>query len=121
MDVLVVDDDDEIRTLLGALLTDEGYAVREANDGREALDLLHEDGDLPSLILLDLMMPVMNGLEVLDELAASERLRDIPVIAMTAAPDKAVGRPFAAVVEKPFEITVLLDEIRQLEEGAALG
>jgi CheY-like chemotaxis protein len=117
MDVLLVDDDDEIRTLLSALLTDEGYGVREAMDGREAMDILQAEGELPALILLDLMMPVMNGLEVLDELALSERLREIPVIVMTAAPEKAIGRG-RAIVQKPFDITTLLREIRLVEAGA---
>ena len=122
MDVLLVDDDDEIRELVSELLADEGYRVREAIHGREAMDMLEASGHgLPSLILLDLMMPVMNGMQVLDELAASERLRHIPVIVTTAAPDKAVGRPIASVIEKPYAITALLDEIRRYEGRAALG
>jgi CheY-like chemotaxis protein len=114
MQVLVVDDDDEIRTLVSELLADEGYGVREAAHGREALSLLEGDeAELPSVILLDLMMPVMDGREVLERLAASERLRAIPVIITTAAPDQAEGRTFAALVRKPFEIEALLEEIRR--------
>lgn len=119
MDVLVVDDDDEIRTLLGAILEDEGYGVREASDGREAMDVLHDGAELPAVILLDLMMPVMSGLDVLDALAGSERLRRIPVVVMTAAPEKAVGRAFAGLIQKPFEVGTLLHEIRRFEGGAA--
>jgi CheY-like chemotaxis protein len=120
MTVLIVDDDDEIRTLVSELLADEGYCVREAAHGRQAMDLLEDDSaELPSLILLDVMMRVMNGLELLDRLAASERLRQIPVIVTTAAPDKAAGRSFAGIVRKPYEPTELLDEIRQYEGGRA--
>jgi CheY-like chemotaxis protein len=109
-----VDDDDEIRTLVSELLCDEGYRVREAVHGRQAMELLLDArSELPSLILLDLMMPVMNGLEMLDELASCERLRAIPVIVTTAAPDKCGGRAFAGIVKKPYEAAVLLDEIRQ--------
>jgi CheY-like chemotaxis protein len=120
VDLLIVDDDDEIRGLLGELLADEGHRVREAIHGREAMDLLENaSAALPELILLDLMMPVMNGLEVLDALAASERLRHIPVIVATAAPDKAAGRCVAGLVEKPYDIDALLDEIRHHENGDA--
>lgn len=119
MEVLVVEDDAEIRTLVVEILADEGYRVREAIHGREAMAILEEQGGaLPSLILLDLMMPVMDGLEVLDALAASERLRRIPVIVTTAAPDKAVGRALVTVIEKPYEIAELLEEIRRYEDGA---
>ena len=112
--LLIVEDDREIRELLSEVLADEGYRVREARHGREALDLLQDDrAELPSLILLDLMMPVLDGLEVLDALAASERLRRIPVIVATAAPEKAVGRSFTAIVKKPYVIGTLLEEIRR--------
>jgi len=122
MDVLVVDDDEEIRALVSEVLVDEGYDVRQATHGREAMDMLEESGQgLPSLILLDLMMPVMDGLEVLELLAASERLRHIPVIVTTAAPDKAVGRPIASVIQKPYGITALLEEIRRCEGRTALS
>jgi CheY-like chemotaxis protein len=122
VEVLIVDDDEEIRTLLSELLADEGYRVREAIHGRDAMAKLEEAGNtLPSLILLDLMMPVMNGLELLDALATSEELRQIPVIVTTAAPDKAVGRSFASIVKKPYEVTALLAEIRRHEAVADVG
>ena len=117
-----MDDDAEIRALACETLADEGYRVREAVHGREALAVLEEVGrPLPALILLDLMMPEMGGLEVLDALAASERLRHIPVIVTPAAPAKAAGRSFPSVVEKPYDIAALLEEIRRHRDSQGKG
>jgi GAF domain-containing protein/DNA-binding response OmpR family regulator len=80
--VLVVDDDAEVRQLLRRMLESEGYAVVEAENGRVAIARLH-DGP-PSLILLDLMMPEMNGFEFVTELRRHEGWRAIPVVVITA-------------------------------------
>jgi signal transduction histidine kinase/DNA-binding response OmpR family regulator len=81
--VLVVDDQPESRELLRRLLEKEGYRVVEAANGREALASL--DTDRPALILLDMIMPEMGGLEFLERLQADPDRRDIPVIAVTAS------------------------------------
>jgi CheY-like chemotaxis protein len=80
--VLVVDDDAEVRQLLRRMLESEGYAVVEAENGQVALARLH-DGS-PSLILLDLMMPEMDGFEFVTELRRHEGWRAIPVVVITA-------------------------------------
>jgi CheY-like chemotaxis protein len=80
--ILVVDDESDVRLVLNAMLTRDGYSVTEAADGREALDLL-EDREF-DLIFLDLMMPRLTGEEVLEFLKADERLARIPVIVLTA-------------------------------------
>lgn len=121
MHVLIVEDDDEIRRLVSEVLADEGYGVCEASHGRQAMDLLESGAARPSLILLDMMMPVMDGAEVLDQLAASERFRGIPVVVTTAAPNKAVGCVYAAIVEKPYEVSTLLEVIRRYEGAPAAG
>jgi GAF domain-containing protein/DNA-binding response OmpR family regulator/anti-sigma regulatory factor (Ser/Thr protein kinase) len=80
--VLVVDDDAEVRQLLRRMLESEGFAVVEAENGRVALERLR--GEPPSLILLDLMMPEMDGFEFVAELRRHESWRAIPVVVITA-------------------------------------
>ncbi|HKC07033.1 MAG TPA: GAF domain-containing protein, partial [Methylomirabilota bacterium] len=80
--VLVVDDDVEVRQLFRRMLEPEGYTVAEAGNGREALDRLHDV--LPSVILLDLMMPEMDGFEFVAEFRRHEAWRAIPIIVVTA-------------------------------------
>ena len=80
--VLIIDDDPEMRGLLRRGLGKAGFAVAEAAHGREGLKQVHER--TPDLILLDLMMPVMDGLEFLVELRAEASTREIPVIVITA-------------------------------------
>jgi adenylate cyclase len=79
---LVVEDDDEQRQLVGATLGARGWTVREAENGRLALDAIA--AELPDVILLDLMMPEMDGFELVAALQANARWRDIPVVVVTA-------------------------------------
>lgn len=79
----MVEDEDDIRMLVGEALELEGYAVIPAANGQEAIDAL-QAADLPDLILLDLMMPVKDGYEFRREQAAEPRWKDIPVVIMTA-------------------------------------
>ncbi len=107
--VLVVEDDEDIREGVALTLTDAGYRVRTASDGANALRLL-EGGCRPCVILLDLIMPRMDGLTLLDRLRAEPRLARIPVTILSAgsicqAPD---GYPF---LRKPVSIDVLLDAV----------
>jgi CheY-like chemotaxis protein len=83
--VLVVEDDQDVRTSLVQVLEGEGYVVSAAENGREALDMLRAPAQLPELILLDLMMPVMNGRHFLEEQSRDPRLAPIPVLVMTAS------------------------------------
>ena len=82
--IFVVDDDTDLREVIGELLVDEGYATHLFENGRAALDLLR-DGVRPQLILLDLMMPGMNGWQFREEQLRDAALRDIPVVVMTAS------------------------------------
>jgi len=81
-DVLVVDDDETTRDMLRRTLTREGWSVREAVNGAQGL--AEAAGKRPSVILLDLMMPEIDGFEVLSKLRQDPDLRDIPVIVVTA-------------------------------------
>jgi CheY-like chemotaxis protein len=119
--ILVVDDDDDTRSCLMAVLAEEGYEVHGASDGRDALRLLN--GPLePALVLLDLMMPVMNGWDVLTELAKVPRLAALPVVVLTAAGDPAsmVGKLAKPLVRKPIDLALLLELVNDYCE-VALG
>jgi CheY-like chemotaxis protein len=78
----VVEDDQNVRDAVSDVLRDEGYHVETAANGSEALSVIAKNR--PSLIFLDLMMPVMNGYELLDALRATATFRTIPVVVMTA-------------------------------------
>jgi two-component system, chemotaxis family, chemotaxis protein CheY len=83
--ILVVDDDEVIREALKDVLEEEGYLVETAVDGRDAIARLRSSDAKPSMILLDLMMPVMNGWEFLDARRLSPELSPIPVTVFTAS------------------------------------
>jgi CheY-like chemotaxis protein len=87
--ILVVDDDDEARDSLVLLLRCEGYEAIAAENGREALAALRECGGEFSLILLDLMMPVMNGFEFRSAQRRDPRMASIPVVVLSATVDPA--------------------------------
>src|SRR5262245_55470921 len=84
-DVLIVEDDRELREAVGSVLEDEGCSVRSASNGAEALEILHKNGNgYPCIILLDLMMPVMNGWQFLESRKSDAKLDKIPVVVMSA-------------------------------------
>jgi two-component system, chemotaxis family, chemotaxis protein CheY len=86
-EILVVDDDDAIRETVAEVLEEEGYRVTTTSNGGEAIAYLRRRGDEPpGLILLDLMMPVMNGLEFLESYAAETALPMVPVVVLSANP-----------------------------------
>jgi CheY-like chemotaxis protein len=105
--VLVVDDDPDIRETLRFVLEDAGYPVYSAENGREALEILDRTRPEPGLVLLDLMMPVMSGDEMLRVLRAGHPLAHIPVTIVTAS-----GAPMpplaSGLLEKPVDLDVLL-------------
>jgi CheY-like chemotaxis protein len=120
--VLVVDDDDDIRESLEVLLRLHGYHVATAADGAEALARLQASGSRPCLILLDLMMPGMNGFELRNALNANASLADIPVVVITGAGAKVADRASAMrldVLRKPFEPLALLQKVRRFCLGGA--
>jgi CheY-like chemotaxis protein len=103
--VLVVDDDAEIRETLSALLEHEGYTVLSAENGKQALEHLHQT--TPSCVLLDLMMPVMSGWEVLEEVQESAELSTIPIVVVSA-----MCAPGARhCLQKPVDLDELLDVV----------
>ncbi len=109
--VLLVEDDAEVRSSIAEILELEGFAVDTAIHGQQALDKLRS-GASPNVMLLDLMMPVMNGLELLEHLRTEAELRPPPVIVLSANRGyEAEDLGVAAVVRKPFDVDALVGNI----------
>ena len=104
--VLVVDDDDGIRDVFRDLLDDAGFATVGAHDGLEALKLLGAMPSAPTFILLDLMMPIMDGWGFCDRREQIAALSEIPVIAVSAAELSEGDRPAGidALLQKPVDV-----------------
>jgi CheY-like chemotaxis protein len=113
--VLVVDDDRDIRDSLIEALEEHGYRAAGASNGVEALAVLRGAPEPPSLILLDLMMPVMDGQGFREHQLADPSLAGIPVLVMSAYSDvEAQARRLGLdAMQKPFALRPLLDAVRQ--------
>lgn len=110
--VLIVDDDPGVHEMLTDVLSDEGYAVVAALNGREGLDRLHERR--PDVILLDLMMPVMDGWRFREEMRRIEGAQDIPVVVLSATHsivDAAKQIQADGYIAKPFDLDQLLAKL----------
>jgi CheY-like chemotaxis protein len=118
--VLIIDDEKMIRLTTGIILKKNGIEVVEASNGEQGLELLEKER--PDLLLLDIMMPVMDGWEVLDKLRAMEGSAGLPVVIFTAgdfieAKKIAQEKKVTGVLRKPFYLNELLDIISVKEEG----
>lgn len=110
--LLVVDDDDDILEVSRIVLESAGYEVATAHNGQEALDALHgPNGRDTSLIILDLMMPVMDGWEFRQAQLADPALKDIPVVVITASgrANGALGK--VEVLPKPLRVERILEAV----------
>jgi CheY-like chemotaxis protein len=108
--VLIVEDEFAIAELLSMALTDGGYRVVLAANGRQALERLNE-GPPPDLIITDLMMPVLDGTGLIQAMQRSEPQRDIPCIIMSSIPEDAVRRRvsgYAGFIRKPFRLASVI-------------
>jgi signal transduction histidine kinase/CheY-like chemotaxis protein len=112
--VLVVDDDPNIRSLLQQELTEAGYKVRLAEDGRKALTLIREE--IPGLVILDVMMPEMNGFDVAAVLKNDPATMDIPIIILSIVEDKERGFRLGVdrYLTKPIDTASLFHEVDTL-------
>ncbi len=112
--VLVVDDSEDIREVLRDFLEDEGYCVVTAKHGADALMQLEQlqADKRPCLMLVDLLMPVMDGVELIRRLRQSARFASVPVVVVSAAStvDPPPGTP---LLRKPVSPTVILEEVRK--------
>ena len=119
--VLVVEDDPSVRGLLQTLLTAEGYDVATASDGLAGL--VKASSHRPELILLDLMMPDLGGIRVLEELRGDPSLADVPVIVVTGKTEAIPGLQQVlgenSVFAKPFGVAELLARVAEVTGGPA--
>ncbi len=120
--VLVVDDDVDIREGLVEALEEHGYAAVGARNGRDALELLRATDHLPCFIVLDLMMPVMDGRAFREEQLKVPELARIPVVVVTAYPagaEQTRGMSASAWLAKPLEMDDLLRVARRYCAGGS--
>ncbi len=105
--VLLVEDDPDIRESLGEFLSEQGYEVETAPNGQEGLRQLEKHR--PGLVLLDLMMPVMNGWQFLEKKKTEPEISNVPVLVISAVP----GQPYVpgalATLKKPIDLHRLMD------------
>lgn len=110
--ILIVEDDEDIRNALTDLLQDEGYHTEAAVNGKDALIKLGEIRT-PCLVLLDMMMPIMNGRQFLDEVMKDSKLAPIPVLIVSAIADKTNIEGSIGFLKKPIDIDVVLNVVSQ--------
>jgi DNA-binding response OmpR family regulator len=113
--VLLVEDDADIRDIVQDVLEAEGYDVVPASHGRQALQFLNDvrNSAPPALVILDLMMPLVDGRHVLEAIRSDESLSGVPVVVMSAmVHEKPVGA--AAFLRKPFSLNTLFDTVHTL-------
>jgi len=112
--VLVVDDDNDQRKLLGSILELRGYSVETAENGRDALMKMRR-GERPCLVLLDLMMPIMDGWKFWKELVNDQTLAATPVVVVSGVAEFPAARSIGAVahLRKPVDLTKLYDVLAE--------
>ena len=117
MHILVVEDSQLMNTLICSTLQDEGFETESAFDGQEALDLVAQNR--PELIVMDIMMPVMDGFEATEKLKSQPETSEIPIVVLTALTKvhdvvKALGAGADAFLNKPFDGPTLVDRISNI-------
>jgi CheY-like chemotaxis protein len=116
MIVLIIDDDPDILDATSFALENEGFGIETARHGEEALHRLRV-GKRPAVVLLDLMMPVMNGWQFLEEVAKVPSLKSIPVVVLTAAARVEVSGA-VEVLHKPVDLGLLIEVVERHARGA---
>ena len=117
--ILVVDDAKDTVTMVKKLLESDGFAIEQAFDGKEALDLLKASEQKPDLVILDMFMPEMSGQEVAEKMRSDESLKNVKVIFFTAAAFKNPGKELLTELDisdyiiKPFNTVDFLKRIHQ--------
>ncbi len=120
--ILVVDDDEAIRQMVGTLLVEEGFRVEMAQNGEEAMKLVRQDSF--DLVILDILMPVMDGWEVASRMLCEEKTRDIPIVFLTALSsytDQLKGWRLGCFdyITKPFDIGLFMIRVRAALEKSS--
>jgi DNA-binding response OmpR family regulator len=114
--ILVVDDDKTVTAMLNGLLSDQGYAVLVANDGLDGMVQVKKN--IPDLIILDVMMPEINGYDVCSKIKFDEKLKHIPIILLTSREqelDSRIGQLMGInYLPKPVDSKILLEKIQNV-------
>jgi two-component system, chemotaxis family, chemotaxis protein CheY len=116
MIVLIIDNDPDLLEATRFALENEGFGIETARHGQEALQRLRVD-TRPAVVLLDLMMPVMNGWQFLEEVAKDPSLKTIPVVVLTAAARVEVSGA-VEVLQKPVDLGLLIEVVARHARGA---
>lgn len=118
--ILLIEDDESIREITKELLETEGYKTVVAANGQIALDILNActNGDLPKVILLDLMMPVMDGWQFMEQKRLNDKLSNIPVVAFSALEERKISSARTDdVIRKPIHPEMMLKVIQKYCRG----
>jgi len=120
MKILIADDDEDLNDLLGMIFIEAGYTVSAYSDGKKAWEGLQKNG--ADIAVLDINMPEMDGLELLDLIRADERFKEMPVILLTARKGmderaKGLERGADDYITKPFDNDALVKRVKLLEQA----
>ena len=121
--ILVADDEYDLTRTLKALLERDGFDVETCADGRQTLDRLTGDAAPPDLVLLDVMMPILSGLEVLRQVRETDGLPRIPVVLMGSIPPRVSREEYGwdAFLAKPFTLETLRATVAKFVESGPAG
>ncbi len=111
--ILIIDDELDMAETMSVLLQDEGYDSSAIDDGAIGLEIMQKS--VPDLVILDVMMPLVKGLDVLKSMKENPKLRSIPIILISASKEPEVeGDKWDVFLRKPFDIYKLMEEIKKL-------
>ena len=113
--VLIVEDDPELRTLYRTALSLAGYAAVSVDDGIEALRRI--EADPPDIVVLDVGLPRLGGLDVQREIASHAETRDIPIVVVTGDPRGLNSSDFACIIQKPVDLDALVRTVERCLQG----
>ena len=119
--ILIVEDDGDVSESLTEVLEEEGHRVVSFEDGRLALDYLRQKIVLPQLIFLDFLMPHMDGWQFLSERRKDARIREVPVVGMSASDrvdERSLSQSVVQLLRKPVSLDSLLGAVRRCAEGS---
>lgn len=111
--VLIIEDDSAIRSMMRNILELEGYNVFEASDGKIGIDVLRAIVPIPCVVLLDLMMPGTNGWEFLDVQRTDPSLKNVPIIVCSAYSESAKAVKPSGFISKPVQLDSLLKTVHE--------
>lgn len=113
--ILIVEDEKPIRDFLVTSFESQGYAVLQAWHGQQALDMVATATPRPDVVISDVMMPVLGGVEFCQTMKRNQATSDIPIVLMSAAHPRASARSGAdAIIAKPFDLSALDELVKQL-------